>query len=503
MLITYKDKYLVVPTSDSADKTKIYLKSGDRLLIDLDAKVDFENPGTVFYYDISRFEGLDVEVIHESGKSFGFSELPAETLAEDIRPALHFTAKKGWINDPNGLCFYEGKYHLFFQHNPVGRPWGNMHWGHAVGTDLIHWTELGDVLFPDESGDMYSGSAIVDTENLLGLKENEHDPLILFYTAAGSNRELSAGKKFTQCIAYSTDGGNTFKKWARNPVVDHIKGTNRDPKVIRDPKSGVYIMALYLDGDEYALLTSNNLADWKVIQTLPLPGDNECPDFFPLEDENGGLKWVFCGAHDCAIIGDFDPERGLVNAGEVRKFGFGRAYAAQTFNLGNSLRRVRVAWNRFTSIPSRNFNCELGIPCEITLCGSRLNVAPVKELENCLTCVEKSEKMPSHGVKRQISLPCDITLELSESEEPVNIVLCGNELKLDAAGILTVNAKETMPLRLSDGKVGLRIIADNYGIEVFDLSGMSYGAFEAMPKGDTLTIGGEGSLDKLIVREAK
>ena len=103
MLITNKTKYLVIPTSKSAEKSKIYLRSGGKLLSDLDAKVDFANPESVFYYDISRFEGMDVEVIHESGKSFGFSELPAEPTREDIRPELHFTAKKGWINDPNGL----------------------------------------------------------------------------------------------------------------------------------------------------------------------------------------------------------------------------------------------------------------------------------------------------------------------------------------------------------------------------------------------------------------
>ena len=502
MLITNKTKYLVIPTSKSAEKSKIYLKSGGKLLIDLDAKVDFANPGSVFYYDISRFEGLDIEVAHESGKSFGFSELPAEPIHEGIRPELHFTAKKGWINDPNGLCFYEGKYHLFFQHNPVGLPWGNMHWGHAVGTDLIHWTELGDVLFPDETGDMYSGSAIVDTDNLLGLKVNEHDPLILFYTAAGGNRELSADSKFTQCIAYSTDGGCTFKKYEKNPVVGHIKGGNRDPKVIRDPESGVYVMALYLDGDEYALLTSSNLSDWRILQTLSLQGDNECPDFFPLE-EDGKLKWVLCGAHDCAMIGDFDPERGFINTGDTVKFGFGKPYAAQSFNLGKSLRRVRIAWNRFTGIPSRNFNCELGVPCEVTLSGGKLRVSPVKELDSCFSKVQTYENLPSHGVKLGLTLPCDIEISVSRSEEPVSVVLCGNELKLDAAGILTVNGGDSMPLRMDDGKVAFRVIADRYGLEVFDLSGVSYGAFEAVPSGDTLTFGGEGSLDRLIVREVK
>ncbi len=503
MLITEKSRYLVVPTSRSAKRIKIYIRAGEKLLIDLDASVDFKAPETVFYYDLGRFAGLDIEVTSEADRSFGFSEKPAPTVEDGKRPLLHFTADKGWLNDPNGLCRYEGKYHVFFQHNPVGLPWGNMHWGHAVGDSLFDLEKKGDVLFPDELGDMFSGSAIVDTDNLLGLKENDHDPLLLFYTAAGNGREISAGKQFTQCIAYSTDGGETFRKWDRNPAVPHIKGGNRDPKVIRDPKSGVYVMALYLDGDEYALLTSENLADWKQLQTISLPGDNECPDFFPLTDENGSTKWVLTGAHDCCIIGDFDPERGLVNTGDVQKFGFGRAYAAQSFNLGDDSRRIRVAWNRFASTPSKNFNCELGVPCELTLKNGKLRIAPVKELDDRFERVEISESLPSHGFRRKITIPCDITLELSKSEEPVVINLCGAELKLDAAGVLTVNSGESMPLRLSDGKAAFRIIADRTGIEVFDLSGLCYGAFEFCPKGDILTIGGEGSLDRLTVRELR
>ena len=503
MLINEKTGYLVLPTSKEALKTKVYIKSGGELLIDLDVKVDFENPETVFYYNISRFAGLDVEVTHESGKSFGFSEKAADVIEDGYRPKLHLTAKKGWINDPNGLCFYEGKYHIFFQHNPVGLPWGNMHWGHAVSEDLVIFEEKGDVLYPDELGDMYSGSAIVDTENLLGLKENEHDPLILFYTAAGGNRELSAGKKYTQCIAYSTDGGETFRKWAKNPVVPNIKGCNRDPKVIRVPGSDIYVMALYLDGSEYALLTSKNLSEWKELQRINLPGDNECPDFYPLFDEDGKMKWVLSGAHDCALIGDFDPERGFTNYGEPQKFGFGKAYAAQSFNLGENLRRIRVAWNRIGNLPTKNFNSELGIPFEVTLRGGKVRLSPAKEVEEFFTKVTAEEKLPSHGISRVVSNPCYITFELSESEEPIIIHLFGNELKLDASGILTVNGGDSMPLMISDGRAAFSVIADSVGIEVSDLSGLSYGVFEAVPAGNTLTIGGEGSLDRLTVREAR
>ena len=146
MVIDKKSRYLVIPTSGSAEKTKVYLKNEEKLLIDLDARVDFADPETVFYYDVSRFEGLDVDVAHESGKSFGFSEKKPDLPEDPARPGIHLTAETGWLNDPNGLVYYEGRWHAFFQHNPVGLDWGNMHWGHAVSDDLIHWEQLGDAL---------------------------------------------------------------------------------------------------------------------------------------------------------------------------------------------------------------------------------------------------------------------------------------------------------------------------------------------------------------------
>lgn len=503
MLITESTRYLIVPTSSSAPVSKLRLFSGERLLLDLDAHVDFALAETVMYYDLRPFIGLDVRVGHESGKSFGFSQSKPEPISEPSRPLLHFTAGQGWLNDPNGLIYYEGQYHLFFQHNPVGRGWGNMHWGHAVSNDLISWHETDIALYPDELGDMFSGSAIIDRDNLLGLKENEHDPLLLFYTAAGGGRELNAGAKFTQCLAYSTDGAKTFRKYAKNPIVPHIKGGNRDPKVIRDPDSGVYIMALYLDGDEYMLLVSDNLTDWKPLQTINLRGDNECPDFYPLTDSDGRRKWVLTGAHDCCVVGDFDPERGFTNLSETRKFGFGAAYAAQSFE-GADGRRLRFSWNRFTDMPSRSFNCEMSVPCEMKLCGGSLRIAPARELYEAVAGRECYENLPAHGISREITLPCLLTLELSRIEEAITINLCGNLLRLDAAGgLITVNGGETMPLCVSAGKVGLQIIADNYGIEIFDLDGRVFGAFAAPMHGSQLIIGGEGSLDRLTVNRRK
>lgn len=511
MIISETTRYLVVPTNERADVTKLRLYDGGRLLCDLDAKVDFACPESVMYYDLAPWMGLDITVSHASGKSFGFSEkLPA--AYEPTRPRLHFTASRGWINDPNGLVYYEGAYHLFFQHNPVGRSWGNMHWGHAVSRDLVHWQELGDALYPDELGDMFSGSAIVDYDNLLGLKENEHDVLLLYYTAAGSGREISAGQPFTQCMAYSTDGARSFKKYSGNPVMPHIKGSNRDPKVIRDPESGKYVMSLYLDGDEYALLISDNLVDWKQLQTISLPGDNECPDFYPLRDSDGSVKWALTGAHDCCLIGSFDPEHGFAAESIPYKFGFGAAYAAQTFSVYerddgvmrvDMSRRLRLSWNRFTSLPSKYYNCEMSLPCELTLKSGRLSILPAPEFEAAFEVVEDSRGLPTLGVVRELPKVCELTLEISRIEEPIRLRIYGSHVTLDAAaGRLNVG-DESMPLYVDDGRISLRIIADGCGLEIFNSNGSCFGTFQIERVDSQLVIGGEGSLDRMVIATEK
>jgi sucrose-6-phosphate hydrolase SacC (GH32 family) len=137
-----------------------------------------------------------------------------------------------------------------------------MHWGHATSVDLVHWQEQETTLFPDDLGVMFSGSAIVDERNVLGLKQGETDVILLYYTAEPINR-LAEGRQTTQCLAYSTDNGKTFIKYPGNPVVPTIVNGNRDPKVVWDEASQRYVMALFLDSDRYALLHSTDLLHWE------------------------------------------------------------------------------------------------------------------------------------------------------------------------------------------------------------------------------------------------
>ena len=184
---------------------------------------------------------------------------------EVYRPQFHFTAKKNWLNDPNGLVYYQGEYHLFFQHNPsdINGATGDFAWGHAVSSDMVHWKQLPNAIEPDERGAIWSGSAVVDWNNTAGFQTGKEAAMVSFYTSA-------AGKLLTQNIAYSNDRGRTWRKYEKNPVLGHIIGGNRDPKVIwYAPRSGSmprghfpkkWVMALWLDANDYALFESPNLS---------------------------------------------------------------------------------------------------------------------------------------------------------------------------------------------------------------------------------------------------
>jgi sucrose-6-phosphate hydrolase SacC (GH32 family) len=187
--------------------------------------------------DRMRAESKALEAIMLSDRLPGGDSLYRETL----RPQFHFSPARGWTNDPNGLVYYDGEYHLFFQHNPYGTRWGNMTWGHSVSTDLVHWRQLPDAIHLDKLGTIFSGSAVVDQNNTTGWGTDEHKPIVCIYTSAGGTNVESKGQPFTQSVAYSIDRGRTWKKYEGNPVLGNIHGSNRDPKVIwHAPTDGAF-----------------------------------------------------------------------------------------------------------------------------------------------------------------------------------------------------------------------------------------------------------------------
>ena len=491
-------RYLVLPVDDNKEKKHYRLTREGRLLYDFTAALDPDAPAMRTYIDVTRFGDGALTLTDDAGTPVTFAEtsrIPPRGERENgmlFRPRVHFTTEIGWTNDPNGLLYAGGVYHLFYQHNPHGTDWGNMTWGHAVSSDLVTWEEWGDALFPDEMGTMYSGSAILDTENRAGFGK---DAILLFYTAAGGTSELSAGQPFTQCLAFSTDGGRTFTKYDHNPILPQQAPGNRDPKVEWSPELGRYLMALYLEGHTYAVFASDDLRHWEKFAEIPLPEDDECPDLYPLPAE-GTVRWVFSGAHDTYLVGRIDAA-GFHPSQEPLRCGFGdcTAYAAQTFSgcavqtfpggaapglPGAAGRRIRMSWVK--SVPSGAvFRSQMGIPCEMTLRRAggllRLGAYPVRETESLVRRrfgvreVTQAGETVLADADALSGCAADVTLEIGEGCAPFVLSCFGIEIGVFPEEGRVVCPNGAAPLSYT-GEKRLRVLFDTLGAEIFADGGL-------------------------------
>ncbi|MBI9070411.1 MAG: glycoside hydrolase family 32 protein [Melioribacteraceae bacterium] len=213
---------------------------------------------------------------------------------EKYRPQFHFSPEKNWMNDPNGMFYYEGEYHLFYQHNPFGNIWGHMSWGHAVSPDLIHWKHLPLALIEENGIMIFSGCAVVDWNNSSGFGRDEKPPIVAIYTGRVNETDIQF-----QCIAYSNNKGRTFTKYALNPVINLNSQNFRDPKVFWYEPEEKWVMIVSLpDKRKVQLYESTNLIDWSLMSDFgsvgSIKGIWECPDLFPLfvDDNKNNEKWV-------------------------------------------------------------------------------------------------------------------------------------------------------------------------------------------------------------------
>lgn len=403
---------------------------------------------------------------------------------EPLRPQFHFTAPSGWLNDPNGLAFQDGQYHLFYQHNPKGTGWGNMTWGHAVSRDLIHWQDLPNAIEPDEFGTIFSGSAVIDKDNVSGLGTAKHPPLLCFYTAAGGTNDMSKGKPFCQCLAWSTDG-KTFTKFAGNPIVAHIEAENRDPKVVWDGEHKQWLMALYLANSKYTLLRSANLKDWTRLSDIKMPGTDECPDFFrlPVDGDKSKTKWIFTGANGRYMVGSFDGQA-FHAEGPPLDSNFGNTgYAAQTYSNAPNGRVIQIAWLNNSNFPNCSWNQQMGFPNELKLrstpSGPRLALTPVPKIR-IITAGEVAENEGSYEVPSGL---LDFNGAWSvPSKGVLSIDVNGVKVSLDAeAGRLSALGKEAN-VDLSSGKFNIRVLADRTSVEIYAQDGLVWMPLFALPK---------------------
>ncbi len=521
MILHCDSKYIILPVNHKAEKRCLKFYENGKLICDLQIELDFIHPDTEFYLNIQRFAGKELTLAAEPELTLEIkksdSKYPVEESYTGIfRPEFHFSAQRGWLNDPNGLVYYRGVYHMFYQHNPVGCKWGNMHWGHAASRDLVHWEEREPALYPDEMGTMFSGSAIVDNANVTGLKQNENDVILLYYTAAGNtDAELSRSQSFTQCLAYSTDGGSSFQKYPGNPIIPHLEEENRDPKVIYDSEHDIYVMLLYLSGSRYLLLTSHNLLDWKQMHEIRLAGDAECPDFYPLpvDGNQGNIKWILSGASDRYLIGSFDGKRFHPET-EEKKLQYSRdSYAAQTWSdiPAEDGRRLRIGWNR-GELPTIPFHMSMNFPCEMklqTFSGKACLCAyPVREIENIYGEGYYDAKVKvtrSQGYSMLLTGKLyDIKLELSgASKGRFGISLFGLELHGDLRNNELICLDDTAPLECFDQSVEIRMLMDVNNLEIFLNKGKAFLSVGHIPDYSNNKFMIEAYEDEIVIEKIK
>jgi fructan beta-fructosidase len=409
---------------------------------------------------------------------------PAGLYHETWRPQFHFTPRENWTNDPNGLVYYKGEYHLFFQHNPKGREWGNMTWGQAVSPDLLHWKQLPNAIEPDALGTIFSGSAVVDWNDTAGFQTGDEKTLSAIYTAAGGTSPESKGQPFTQCLAYSNDRGRTWTKYARNPVLGHIIKENRDPKVVWHAPTRKWIMGLFKDGNTYALFSSPNLKDWRHLQDITVPNCGECPDFFemPIDGDKGKAKWVFTAANGHYLVGSFDGRKFTAETGP-HQVDYGKNfYAVQTYSdiPRSDDRRIQIAWMNGGKYPDMPFNQQMSFPCELRLHtfpeGQRLTRLPVKEIERLRGRKHAWTNEPLAPGRNLLKGINGDLFEIRAEIEPRDAESVGFKIRGEPVTWSAKNKKLSClgaeaPLEPLDGRIRLHILVDRTSIEVFGNDG--------------------------------
>lgn len=422
-----------------------------------------------------------------------------ELYREPMRPLNHFSPARGFMNDPNGLYFDGQQYHMFFQLNPFGLGHGNTHWGHAVSEDLLHWTEREPALCPDDrDGLIFSGSAVIDRENVSGLGEGDQPPVLLFYTATGMRYRPDFPKdadgkpifpkdwqrpQTDQCVAYSVDGGRTFRKYG--PVVPQIVPMNRDPKVQWVPEAGCWVMALYLENNDYTLLYSDDLLHWEQGETMTLPDTAECPDIFRLylDGDRDKPYWVYFGSPENYLVGQFEGRHFVhgqlikgctqLTPGGPKMFTDAAAYAPQTFFGTAEGEVLQISWLP-TRFPGMSFASCMSLPWKLELRstpeGPRLYKTPAEAVA-ALREEESSLSGDFAEISQSLSKLKGDSLELYarlafEGEGALTLSVRGVLISIRDGGqkLLFPTGVYNLPEK---GRGELRIFADRGSIELF------------------------------------
>jgi fructan beta-fructosidase len=488
--ITYQiqSSFILLPIEEKAPEVKVNVQVSASMFNETydvklaQSKIDYWVP-----LKVEKFKGkeLILKLTNYAGSEMGINSIKESDkfdleYAETYRPRFHFSPEYGWMNDPNGMVYLDGEYHLFYQYNPYGAMWGNMHWGHAVSTDLVSWTYLPTAIAPDTLGAIFSGSAVVDVNNTAGFGKNA---MVAIFTSCGKTQQ--------QSIAYSTDKGRTFTKYAHNPVLPNPGITDfRDPKVSWNEISHQWIMTLATK-QTISFFGSPNLKEWTKLSEFGTglgshAGVWECPDLFPLTYK-GKTKWVLLvsinpggpngGSATQYFIGSFDGKKFTADPLPYPLWiDYGRDnYAGVTWsNIPQSDgRRLFLGWmsnwDYANQVPTKNFRSANTVPRELSLINNGkhlvLSSSPVKELK---TLRGASKTYPNQLVDKSCSIAGLLpnnkgTYEIEMTLKPQHAGNFGFELKNSKAESLkfTFDLK-TNKLSVDREKSGMTSFNDKF-----------------------------------------
>lgn len=379
-------KYLLLPIQEEKDEAQVLLDTGSKDDTWMDVRLAQNGSDYFVPFALGKGKTATVKILGLKKDALALSLLKLSntfdtTNTDYYRPSYHFTPLYGWMNDPNGMVYKDGEYHLYFQYNPYGSKWGNMHWGHAVSKDLVHWENLDPAIARDPVGHIFSGSSVVDKKNTAGFGK---DAIIAIYTNNSVNHDE------VQCIAYSNDNGRTFTKYEGNPVLTPFDGLKdfRDPKVFWYEKGKCWYMIVSAD-KETRFYKSKNLKKWTYVSAFgkgmgQQPCQYECPDFFqlPVNGDKKKMKWVmtmninpgcwFGGSATEYFVGDFDGKNFTCpDAHEVKWLDWGKDhYATVTFsNTGDRVLGITWMsnWQYANLTPFKQNRGANGLPRELKL----------------------------------------------------------------------------------------------------------------------------------------
>ena len=494
-------KFLLLPVEEKEEYAHIRVVRNNQLVKTLNCRLAVDKVDYFVPYEVGEGELFDISFngnTRATGaiddfacwKRMSYSDSFDTKNVEKHRPVYHHTPAYGWMNDPNGMFYKDGVWHLCYQFNPYGSQWENMTWGHSTSTDLVHWKAEPTAITPDALGTIFSGCCVVDKNNTAGFG---NDAIVAFYTSAGARQ--------TQSMAYSTDGGKTFTKYENNPVITSNVPDFRDPHVFWNAEAGFWNMILAA-GQQMSIYSSKDLKEWKHESDFGAEYGNhggvwECPDLMKMKVAGTDKeKWMlicninpggpFGGSATQYFIGEFDGHKFTCEdePSETKWMDYGKDhYATITFDNAPEGRRVGIAWmsnwQYANQVPTKQFRSANSIARDFGLFEyngeTYCSVSPAKEMD-----AVRGQRIssPSETCEIVVQLKGDAQLTLRNSKgEKVVITYDAVEqtIDFDRRRSGDVSFSEAFPCIVTSPTYGqaktLRIFVDRSSIEIFDAEG--------------------------------